>query len=158
MSETVAGVLLALLPLPLTLPVALIDLRRRIIPDGLNLALLAAGLLVSGLREPDPVALATRLGEAALAYGLLWAVRAVHARLRGRVGLGLGDVKFLAAATAWTGLAQLPVVILVGSLAALAALALGAVAGQRIDAATRLPFGPFLALGLHTALVLTPAA
>ncbi len=156
MSEAFAGVLLALLPLPLTLPVALIDLRRRIIPDRLNLALLAAGLLVTGLREPDPVVLASRLGEAALAYGLLWALRAVHARLRGRIGLGLGDVKFLAGATAWTGLPGLPVVILAASLSALAGLALARLAGGRIGPETRLPFGPFLALGLHAALWLGP--
>jgi leader peptidase (prepilin peptidase) / N-methyltransferase len=151
-------ILLALLPLPLTLPAAVIDLRRRIIPDGLTLALFGAGLLVTGLREGDPAAVPLRLAEAALAFGLAWALRALHARLRGRIGLGLGDVKFLAAATAWTGLAPLPVLILVASLAALAALAAGALAGRRIDAATRLPFGPFLALGLHVALVLTPAA
>ncbi len=145
--------LVALLPLPLTLPVAVIDLRRRIIPDGLNLALFGSGLLVMGLREPDSAAVALRLAEATLAYGLLWSLRALHARLRGQIGLGLGDVKFLAGATAWTGLAGMPVVLLVASLAALAAIGLGALAGRRVGAATRLPFGPFLTLGLHVALL-----
>jgi leader peptidase (prepilin peptidase) / N-methyltransferase len=148
--------LLALLPLPLTLPAAVIDLRRRILPDGLTLALLGAGLLVTGLREGDAAAVLPRLAEAALAFGLFWSLRALHARLRGRIGLGLEDVKFLAAATAWTGLAPLPVLLLVASLTALAALASAALAGRRIDAATPLPFGPFLALGLHAALWLGP--
>ena len=142
----------ALAPLPLTLPIAVIDLRRRIIPDGLNLALLVAGLGLAAWREPEIAALLLRAGEAAAAFGLFRAVRALHARLRGRIGLGLGDVKFLAAATAWTGLAGLPVVILVASLSALAVAVL-----RRLEATARLPFGPFLALGLHGALVLAPA-
>ncbi len=99
-----------------------------------------------------------RAAEAALAYALAWGLRALHARLRGRIGLGLGDVKFLAAATAWTGLAALPLVILVASLTALLALGLASLTGRRIGAATRLPFGPFLVLGLHAALLLAPAS
>ena len=143
--------LLVLAPLPLTLPIAWIDLRRRIIPDGLNLALLCAGLALTAWREADGSALLPRAGEAAVTFALFWGVRALHARLRGRIGLGLGDVKFLAAATAWTGLAGLPLLILVASLSALLVVVL-----RRLDAATRLPFGPFLALGLHAALWLAP--
>ncbi|MCJ2085273.1 A24 family peptidase [Methylobacterium sp. E-005] len=148
--------LVALLPLPLTLPVALIDLRRRIIPDGLNLALLVAGLLVAGLRDPSPGAVLARVAAVALALAAMWSLRALYARLRGRTGLGLGDVKFLGAATAWTGLAPMPFVILIASGSALAFLGLGALAGRRINATTPLPFGPFLALGLHGALLFTP--
>jgi leader peptidase (prepilin peptidase) / N-methyltransferase len=153
-----AGLVAALLPLPLTLPLAVIDLRRRILPDPLTLALFAAGLGVTAFDDPHLEGVLTRAAEAALAYALAWGLRALHARLRGRIGLGLGDVKFLAAATAWTGLAQLPLVILVASLAALLALGLAALSGRRIGAATRLPFGPFLALGLHAALLLAPPA
>ena len=144
--------LLALAPLPLTLPITWIDLKRRIIPDRLNLALLGIGLALTGWREAEWDALLPRAGEVAVAFALFWGVRALHARLRGRIGLGLGDVKFLAAATAWTGLAGLPVLILVASLSALLVVVL-----RRLDAATRLPFGPFLALGLHAALILAPS-
>lgn len=150
--------LLPLLPLPLTLPIALIDLRRRIIPDGLNLALLGLGLGLALVQNPEPETLLLRLGEAAAAFGLSWSIRALHARLRGRIGLGLGDVKFLGAATAWIGLTQLPVLILIASGTALAAIGLAALAGRRVGAETRLPFGPFLALGLHGALLLAPVA
>lgn len=141
-----------LLPLPITLAAAAVDLRHRIIPDPLNLALLGLGLALAAWEGPDPAAPALRLAEAALAFGLFWSVRALHARLRGRVGLGLGDVKFIAAATAWTGLAGLPLLILAASLTALAAVLAAGLAGVRVDRATRLPFGPFLALGLHAAL------
>ncbi|KQT59708.1 peptidase A24 [Methylobacterium sp. Leaf456] len=145
---------LAALPLPITLAISVIDGHRRIIPDPLNLLLLASGLAVATLREPDPAALAACLAQAAVAFGLLWALRALYARLRGRTGLGLGDVKFVGAATAWVGLAGLPFLILIASTAALVALALAALAGRQITREFRLPFGPFLAVGLHAALLM----
>lgn len=148
-------VLPALLPLPLTLPASLIDLRRRIIPDALTLALLVLGLSVAFWRD-GPMGIGIGLAEAGLAYGLFWGVRALHARASGRIGLGLGDVKFIAAAAAWTGLAGLPVLILAASVSALAAVALLAIAGRTVGRETALPFGPFLALGLHAALLIGP--
>ncbi len=149
---------LALLPLPLTLAAAVIDLRRRIIPDRINLALLVLGLGSSALRGPVLPQVGASLLAAAVAFLLLWTVRAAYARWRGRTGLGLGDVKFVAAAAAWTGLAGLPLMILVASLSALAALALAAGAGKPVDRTFRLPFAPFLALGLHAALLAGHAA
>ena len=154
-----APLIVALLPLPITVAVAVIDGRRRIIPNRLNLALLGLGLAVAAGRAPDavpmaiPMALAQALATAGLAFGALWAVRAAHGRLRGRVGLGLGDVKFVAAAAPWTGLSGLPWMILAASVLALAVLAVAALAGRHVDGATRLPFGPFLVVGLHAELL-----
>ncbi|AWB20469.1 prepilin peptidase [Methylobacterium currus] len=150
------AVLPALLPLPLTLPASWIDLRRRIIPDALNLALLLLGLAVAGWRD-GASGIGLGLAQAGLAYGLFWTLRALHARASGRIGLGLGDVKFIAAASAWTGLAGLPVLILAASLSALAIIGLLALAGRAIGRETALPFGPFLAFGLHAALLIGPA-
>jgi leader peptidase (prepilin peptidase) / N-methyltransferase len=140
----------ALLPLPLTLPIALIDLRRQIIPDRLNLALLG----LAGLRAAQAplAALAEGLAGAGLAAALLWGLRAAYGAWRGRTGLGLGDVKFVGAATAWIGLSGLPLMIFAASGSALVLIGLAALRGRTIGAATRLPFGPFLALGLHAAL------
>ncbi len=150
-----APLIVALLPLPITVAVAVIDGRRRIIPNRLNLALLGLGLAVAAGRAPDavPLALARALATAGLAFAALWAVRAAHGRLRGRVGLGLGDVKFVAAAAPWTGLSGLPWMILAASVLALAVLAVAALAGRHVDGATRLPFGPFLVVGLHAELL-----
>jgi leader peptidase (prepilin peptidase)/N-methyltransferase len=155
-AHTLAPLLPVLLALPLTLPAAIVDLRRRIIPNALNLALLLAGLGVLAVREWEaaPGLLGLALAEAALAYLGLAGFRAAYARLRDRTGLGLGDVKFVAAAMPWIGLAQLPLMILIASTAALAAVALMRLSGHRIGARTRLPFGPFLALGLHGAQIL----
>lgn len=157
LAGTVLPVLLpVLLPLPLTLPASLIDGRRGIIPDTLNLALLVAGL---GLAAWDDgvrgVGLA--LAAAGTAYALFFGLRALHARLTGRIGLGLGDVKFIGAAAAWTGLSGLPVLILAASLSALAVVGVLAAAGRTIGRDTALRFGPFLALGLHLTLGLHAA-
>ncbi|MCJ2048006.1 prepilin peptidase [Methylobacterium sp. J-078] len=168
MNHILAALLPVLLALPLTAPIALIDLRRRIIPNALNGALLGLGLglaAVQGLTTDDPAArdpagaagaVGLALAQAALAYGLFAALRAGYGRLRGRTGLGLGDVKFVAAAMPWIGLAQLPLMILVASTSALLAVAALRLTGRRIGADTRLPFGPFLVLGLHGAQLLRP--
>jgi leader peptidase (prepilin peptidase)/N-methyltransferase len=68
-------------------------------------------------------------------------------------GLGLGDVKLLAASGIWIGLAGVPVQLLVGSCAALAAAGGLHLAGRTMTRQTSLPFGPFLALGLLVTLV-----
>jgi leader peptidase (prepilin peptidase)/N-methyltransferase len=162
-AHILAVALPVLLALPLTVPVALVDLRRRIIPNALNGALLGLGLglvAVQNLARLDPTGAAGSVGlalaEAALAYGLFAGLRAGYGRLRGRIGLGLGDVKLVAAAMPWSGLAQLPLMILIASTSALLAVAALRLSGRRIGADTRLPFGPFLVLGLHGAQLLRP--
>lgn len=158
-AHILAVALPVLLALPLTVPVALVDLRRRIIPNALNGALLGL-VAVQNLARLDPTGTAGSVGlalaEAALAYGLFAGLRAGYGRLRGRIGLGLGDVKLVAAAMPWIGLAQLPLMILIASTSALLAVAALRLSGRRIGADTRLPFGPFLVLGLHGAQLLRP--
>lgn len=99
-----------LIALPLTVPIAMIDLRRRIIPDTLNGALLGLGLGLTAVQGPDAIPVAVGLGLAeSLVAALLFAIlRTAYGRLRGQAGLGLGDVKLIAAAMPWIGLAQLP--------------------------------------------------
>jgi leader peptidase (prepilin peptidase)/N-methyltransferase len=153
------ALLAVLLALPLTVPIAVIDLRRHIIPDALNGALFGLGLAVLASRVPAgaiPAEIGLALVEAVFAYLLLAGLRAAYGRLRNRTGLGLGDVKLVAAAMPWIGLAQLPLMILVASLSALGALGLLRLAGHPIGLRTRLPFGPFLVLGLHGAQLLRP--
>ncbi len=72
--------------------------------------------------------------------------------LRKYQGLGLGDVKLLAASGIWIGIAGVPVQLLVASLSALTAAAILRLAGCGVGRKTSLPFGPFLVLGLLTAL------
>ena len=142
-------VLLALASLLL----AWIDLRRGIIPDWLNLAIAVLGLARIGILEDGVLALSAA-AEGVLTGAIVWLLRWLYFRLRQRQGLGLGDVKLLAAAAIWVGIAGIPMLLLVASLTALAAAAVLHLAGAKMTRQTALPFGPFLALGLLTTLAL----
>jgi leader peptidase (prepilin peptidase)/N-methyltransferase len=131
---------------------ALIDIRHGIIPDWLNLSI--AGL---GLANVVIVGGAVAGIEAACegaAIGLIfWLLRRLYFGLRKIQGLGLGDVKFLAAVTIWIGIGALPLLLLIAALTALAAAAVMQLAGRDMTARTSLPFGPFLAIGLLLTLI-----
>lgn len=128
---------------------AIIDLRKTILPDHLNLALAWAGACQSfalgAPKLPDAA-----LG-AVLAGASLWLLNGLYRRLRGVDGLGLGDVKFAAAAGLWTGWQGLPFMLCVASTSALAFVILRALRDRQLDRTTRLPFGPFLGLGMLVA-------
>jgi leader peptidase (prepilin peptidase)/N-methyltransferase len=132
---------------------AFIDLRRGIIPNWLNLAIAFAGLARAFLLEGF-VALLTAACEGIIVGATVWLLRWLFFRLRKYQGLGLGDVKLLAASGVWIGIAGVPIQLLVASLTALAAAGLLRLAGLAMTRQTSLPFGPFLALGLLTTLVL----
>ncbi|WP_201155171.1 prepilin peptidase [Rhodothalassium salexigens] len=135
---------------------AAIDWRHTLLPDALTLPLLAAGLAYQGLW--GPLGLPLSAATAAVAGIGLYGLAEGYWRLRGREGLGLGDVKLLAAGGAWLGPFGLSLALLIGSLAGLAFIAALAVRGRlRLSATTQIPFGPFLALGLWVAYALGPA-
>jgi leader peptidase (prepilin peptidase)/N-methyltransferase len=94
------------------------------------------------------------LRAAALALVFL-AIRGAYGRLRGRQGLGLGDVKLAAVAGAWLDWMMMPIAIEIAAIVALLAYVTRALAtGHRITAATRLPFGLFLAPSIWICWVL----
>lgn len=78
--------------------VLVVDLQVLLIPD-LHVVLLLAAALVGPLASP-PI---WWISGAALGGGLLWAVRTAYRRARGVDGLGLGDVKLMAALGALAG-------------------------------------------------------
>src|SRR6185312_17301194 len=84
----------------LMLAIAVIDHRRMIIPDELNALAFAAGLAAAGLaaEAPPAVAVFEALVRASLMFVLFFAFRAGYRRVRGRAGIGLGDVKLAAVA------------------------------------------------------------
>jgi leader peptidase (prepilin peptidase)/N-methyltransferase len=130
----------------LLLAAAMIDVRERLLPDEINLAIGVLGLAHSALPE------GRSLLDAVLGVGIGFAALAgfafLYARLRGREGLGLGDAKLLAALGAWVGWQGLAGVVMVGSAAGLAWALLDALARRRrLRGDLSLPLGPFLALG-----------
>ena len=75
-----------------------------------------------------------------------FALRAVYHRIRGRQGIGLGDVKLAAVAGVWLEWTTIPIAIEIAALAALAGVAIRQLArGRPLHAQARLPFGLFLA-------------
>ncbi|WP_222182427.1 prepilin peptidase [Geminicoccus harenae] len=130
----VAGWLLVLL--------AAIDHLHGILPDRLNLALLLAGLLSLWFDPAAPSLLDALLGGL-VAAGAFAAIAYGYEAVRGRSGLGGGDVKLMGAIGLWVGLVQLPwVVVLAAGGALLAALLQGR---GRFDGGREIRFGPWLA-------------
>ena len=121
------------------LALAVSDLRYFLLPDFLTLPLIPAGLLVAYCEQPD--GLASRLLGAAAGFGAFAVARAAYRALRGREGLGLGDVKLLAAAGAWVGWEGLPSVVLIAALAGLVLAALQRRAGVPLALDGRVAFG-----------------
>ena len=139
-----------LLFLFLMLLLACIDAYCGLLPDALTLPLLLAGLGASAL-DAGQVGLTEALLVAALAYGVLLGLAWLFRRLRGRDGLGGGDIKCIAAIGAWSGLQGLLVVMVVSSLLGLLyALTMG----RKQGLAASYPFGPCLMLAVVAWLVL----
>lgn len=120
-----------------------IDVRTQLLPDQLTLPLLWLGLIASvdNLFVPAKAAIA----GAVLGYLSLWVVYWVYKQLTGKVGMGHGDFKLLAALGAWAGYKALLPIVMLSSI-------VGAVVGsiwlmtKGRDRGTPIPFGPYLAI------------
>jgi leader peptidase (prepilin peptidase)/N-methyltransferase len=128
----------------LLLALAMLDLRHFWLPDKLTATLALAGVAV-GLIGITP-ALVLQLVGGAVGFLLLAGVRLGYRRLRGREGMGGGDPKLFGAIGLWLGIRTLPLVLLGAALLGLLAGLAMLLAGRRMGATSRLPFGPFLAL------------
>lgn len=126
---------------------AWIDIRHGIIPDWLNIAIAGLGLSKALLTGGPSAGLEAAIEGAAIG-AVFWLLRRLYFAFRKVQGLGLGDVKFLAAAGTWVGVTGLPVLLLVATLIALTCACLMHLAGRPLTAQTSISFGPFLALGL----------
>jgi len=133
-----AGALLAFLLLAL----AVLDVEHFWLPDRLTIPLLLLGLALGLDSFPD------RALAAGTAAAVLLALRELFARVRGKEGLGLGDVKLAAALGAWLGWPGLPPLVLLASLLGLASVSLRLVGARppgALASAGPVPFGACLA-------------
>ncbi len=132
----------AILYTVMLLTLAWIDAETGLLPDLLCLSLLWLGLLVNLDGTFSPLSDAV-LGAVA-GYLALWCIHQIFLMLTGRIGMGHGDFKLLAALGAWLGWWSLPWVLLVSSSMALA-VALSLRLAGRMNAGDSLRFGPYLA-------------
>ena len=148
-----AGAVLA----ALMLAIAVIDHRRMIIPDELSVLAFIAGLAAAwiGTEAPSTAAIFQALVRASLMFVLFFAFRTGYRALRGVEGMGLGDVKLAAVAGVWLDWVDLPVVVEIAALSALAAALYARFRGDGFDPKARLPFGAFFAPAIWICWLLT---
>lgn len=140
------------------------DIRERLLPDAVNFTGFAFALVFSLFTRPEdgtahwiaerifdyppptPVlSLVDALLGAAVGAGVLWFISEAYFRLRGREGMGLGDVKMMLMAGAFLGLKRTILTLLAGSLLG-SVLGLAVILVRRKDRDYELPFGSFLGI------------
>lgn len=143
-------IVLGLVLVGVLMPVALIDLEHRIIPNKILLPA-AIGAVAIGLAT-KPTAVPEQLIASAAAGGFLLLFAVVYPR-----GMGMGDVKLAAVLGLFLG-RYVAVAMFVGVLAgAVVGAAIMTRAGVARGRKTAVPFGPFLVLGAFVALLAGPA-
>jgi leader peptidase (prepilin peptidase)/N-methyltransferase len=131
-------------------PVALIDLEHRIIPNKLTLPAAVAAVGIGIALGPSKVPEQLIAGAAAGGFLLVFA-------LAYPAGMGIGDVKLAGVLGLYLG-RSVAVALLVGIVAAtVVGIAVVARLGVTRGRKTAIPFGPFLALGGLVGLLVGPA-
>lgn len=128
--------------------IAVIDSRRFIIPDTLNLAALALAFANSIFSSTDyaiEAAALAALRGCVLSLAFL-GLRIAYRYFRGREGLGLGDVKLAGIAGAWLDWQTMAVTVEIAAVAALVSYGTRQWAlGRSLRSTSHLPFGLFFA-------------
>ena len=141
------GVLGALLAL-IMLAIALTDGRLGIIPDEWNAAGLTLAVLNAALQNPDTMveAMAAAVLRGGVLALLFLGLRVAYRGLRGREGIGLGDVKLAVVAGAWLDWLTIPIAVELAAVAGLMTyVARRCWLGRPLHRTSRLPFGLFFA-------------
>lgn len=151
------------------------DLRERLLPDVVNYTGFGSALVLSLFLQPTDgtaqwisahlfdfpppapaLSFADALLGAAVGSGLLWLVSEAYFRLRGREGMGFGDVKMMLMVGAFLGVKRTLLTILAGSLLG-SILGIAFILSRREDSDYELPFGTFLGMAaILTAFFGTP--
>jgi len=131
-----------------------IDFDTQLLPDGMTLPLLWAGLIANMFELFVP--LRTAVIGAVAGYLALWSVYWLFKLIRGKEGMGYGDFKLLAALGAWLGWQMLPLIVLLSSVVG-AAIGILLIVFKGRDHSVPLAFGPYLAIAGAIALFFGPA-
>lgn len=139
--------------------IAVHDLASMLIPDRYTAGILAVALAGGWFGPDDPAALFWRLGQGGALLLLLCLFDVAYRRLRGRDGIGLGDIKLIGASAVLVGLGGAGAQIVLASVAALIFCVIRAVRLRRpLRAVAKVPFGAFLAPALVIVRAWLPVA
>jgi leader peptidase (prepilin peptidase)/N-methyltransferase len=157
--ETAAVYILA----PVLVSIIDIDLRYKIIPDSLNLAIALTGIAALGINAAvaaQPVDFIIQQGLPAAGGSLIYGLGSLFLRYVGSVilkreAMGLGDIKFFAAAGFWLGLNANAIAALM-MISGVSGIIL-ALAWKKRSGEVEVPFGPSLIIGFVAVLYFFPA-
>jgi leader peptidase (prepilin peptidase)/N-methyltransferase len=132
--------------------IALYDARHFIIPNALSALALVLGLVHAGLgadiATPQLIGaeIALALLRGLVAGGLFLAIKLGYERCRGRIGLGMGDVKLAVVAGVWLDWMAIIIAVELAAVVAIGAYLLRHwLRGRPFRATNALPFGLYFA-------------
>ncbi len=121
-------------------PIAVIDLDLKIIPNKLTAPAAVLAVALGAVLEPSYLPEQLAAGAGALIFFLLPTL--IHSK-----GMGMGDVKLVAVLGLYLGRAVAPAIFIALILGVVVGAAVIAMKGVSDGRRTKIPFGPFLAVG-----------
>src|SRR3954469_13373616 len=143
--DDVLQMVLGLVLVTFLVPIAVIDLDHRIIPNKLTGPAAILAIALGAALEPSYLPEQLAAGAGALLFFYLPAL--IH-----RKGMGMGDVKLAAVLGLYLGRAVAPAIFAGVILGVVVGAAIVASKGVSAGRRTKVPFGPFLALGALIAI------
>lgn len=135
----------------ITITLAYIDIDTHLLPDLLTLPLLWLGLLVNASATYSILSLKLAIYGVVLPYILLTIFNWLYESIRGREGMGKGDVKLIAAFGAWFGHQDLLPILLTAFFVHIFSVLI--YSRLKVQYADEKPFGPSLILATHIYLL-----
>jgi leader peptidase (prepilin peptidase)/N-methyltransferase len=139
-SDDVLQMALGLVLVTFLVPIAVIDLDLKIIPNKLTAPAAVLAVALGAVLEPSYLPEQLAAGAGALIFFLLPTL--VHSK-----GMGMGDVKLVAVLGLYLGRAVAPAIFIALILGVVVGAAVIAMKGVSDGRRTKIPFGPFLAVG-----------
>jgi len=125
--------------------VSVIDIRHMIIPDILSLGLILSALPIAWIHPL--LSLQSSLFGILWGGGFLYGVSWIYWFVRKRIGMGLGDVKLLAGIGGWLGFESIIPIVFYASIVGSVLSVFMIIVSKSVHLHSKLPYGPFLALG-----------
>jgi leader peptidase (prepilin peptidase)/N-methyltransferase len=138
--DDVLAMTLGLVLVTFLVPIAVIDFDLKVIPNKLTAPAAVLAVALGAVLEPSYLPEQLAAGAGALAFFLLPAL--IHKK-----GMGMGDVKLVGVLGLYLGRDVAPAIMIGLVLGVIVGAAIVAIKGVSEGRRTKVPFGPFLAMG-----------